>query len=387
ERCAELRGQGHEPLVRERTGLVLDPYFSGTKIEWMLGEVPMLRARAERGEVVFATVDTLVAQHLVGGEHWCTEPTNASRTMLFDIERRTWDAELCALFGVDVSWLPEVRASAGEFGASEAGRTGGRSIPIRGMVGDQQSALFGQACFAPGSLKVTFGTGTFLLLNTGGKRSRSSGGLLTTLALAADGTVSFALEGSVFTSGAVVQWLRDGLGIIESAAEVESLARSVDDTGGVFLVPAFAGLGAPHWDPDARAAILGMTRGTNRAHIARAALEGIAFQNAELVEVLRADTGLVLERLLADGGAASNDLLLELQADLAGLTILRPDSVEATARGAALLAGLSSGLVPDVHTPAALAETPDTFEPELPEDDRLQRLAAWRDAVSRISSR
>ena len=382
-RCEELRAEGREDLVRRKTGLVLDPYFSGSKVEWMLSNDAELRRRAEAGEVLFATVDTLVLAHLTGGAVHATDPTNASRTMLFDIDARAWDPDLCGLFGVRPDWLPEVRPSAGDFGDTVAERTGGRSLPVRGIAGDQQAALFGQGCVEPGSLKATYGTGSFLLLNTGEERVDSGRGLLTTLAADRTGAPVYALEGSVFVCGAAVQWLRDELSLIETAPEIEALARSVPDTGGVHLVPAFAGLGAPYWDAEARGAILGLTRGTTRAHLARATLEGIAFQNAELVEVLRADSGLLVERMLVDGGAAANDLLMQMQADLAGLSVLRPASVEATARGAAALAGTGAGIL-DPRDAARTAGAPARFDPELGPAERAERLDGWRAAVARV---
>ncbi len=385
DRCAELAREGRAELVRRRTGLVLDPYFSATKIEWMLRERDGLRARAEAGDVCFCTVDTLVLQHLTGRATWATDPTNAARTMLYDVERRAWDAELCGLFGVDPSWLPEVRRSAGRFGVTAPEVTGGRAIPVRGVAGDQQAALFGQGCLDAGSFKTTYGTGCFLLLNTGARRVDSTRGLVTTLAVGRDGAPCYAVEGSVFIAGALVQWLRDQMGFFDDAAEIEALARSVDDAGGVTIVPAFAGLGAPHWDADARGAILGLTRGSGRAHLARAALEAIALQNAELVEVLRAESGLAIDELLADGGAARNDLLLQLQADFAGARVRRPASVEATARGAAALAGLETGLWDAASQPATGDAT--TFEPELDAAGRKERLDAWREAVGRVLTR
>jgi glycerol kinase len=305
--------------------------------------------------------------------------------MLYDIDRRDWSDEQLQLFGVRREWLPEVRPSAGDFGTTSRARVG-REIPIRGAAGDQQSALFGQGCFEPGSLKNTYGTGCFLVLNTGERRVSSERGLLTTLAARSDGSPCFALEGSVFVAGAVVQWLRDGLGLILDSADVEALAREVDDAGGVHLVPAFTGLGAPYWDADARGALLGITRGTTRAHVARAALEAIAFQNAELVEVLREDSGLAVGELLADGGAARNDLLMQLQADLGGLTVARPAEVEATARGAAALAGVGVGLIEDPSRCAGLSSARATFTPALDEASRTERLVGWRAAVARVRS-
>jgi len=377
ERC---RGLGPEvERIRAVTGLPVDPYFSGTKIEWLLAQVPGLRSRAQQGGVRFLTVDALLIHHLTGGGVVATDPTNASRTMLFDIEARAWDSKLCALFGIKPEWLPEVRPSAGAFGSFEG-------VPICGVAGDQQAALFGQGAWHPGSAKCTFGTGTFLLVNSGKVRPRVPDGLLTTLAVGPQGEPVFAIEGSVFMGGAVVQWLRDQMGFIESAEMSEAVASSVSDTGGVHLVPAFTGLGAPHWDADARAAILGMTRGTGRAEIVRAGLEAIAFQNAELVELLRRESGLELQRLLVDGGAASNNLLMQMQADLAGLVVERPPSVEATARGAAALAALGQGAWKADEPPAGLVEKGTSFEPELAAPERGARLAGWRRAVERVRS-
>jgi glycerol kinase len=383
-RCRELREAGHGERIHARTGLVLDPYFSATKIEWLLEHRGHLRERAEGGGVVFATVDALVVQHLTEQEVLATDPTNASRTMLFDIDRRAFDPELCALFGLEPSWLPEVRPSVGDFGRTSK-YLYGRELPIRGVLGDQQAALLGQGCTAPGSTKCTFGTGCFLLTNLGPQRRDSSAGLLTTLALGPTGAPVFALEGSVFMGGAVIQWLRDQLGALPDAAASEALARTVPDSAGVILVPAFTGLGAPHWDAEARGALFGLTRGTSLAHIVRAALEGIAFQNAELIECLRADSGLPLTELQVDGGAAANDLLLQLQADLAGLTVRRPREVEATARGAAVAAGLGCGLWRSAEEVPTLDE--QRFAPHTPEPERRARLARWRDAVDRTRSR
>jgi len=380
ERCAELRAAGRGELVAARTGLVLDPYFSATKIEWMLREQPELARDARAGSVVFGTVDTLVLAHVTRGRSLCTEPTNASRTMLFELETRRWDEELCALFGLRVDWLPRVLPSRARFGEC-AHPSVPRALPVHGIAGDQQAALFGQGCTRAGDLKITYGTGCFLLLHTGQRRARSSSGLLTTLALEADGSLGYAQEGSVFSGGTLIQFLRDQLELFETAADSERLARSVPDSGGVHIVPAFTGLGAPHWAPDARGAILGLTRGTTRAHLARAALEAIAWQCTELVELLRVESGLECSALRVDGGAAANDLLLQLQADAAQARVVRAAELEATARGAAALAGLGSGLWPAV--PAARAGSA-SFEPQLAPDERAARLAAWRAAVRRV---
>ena len=383
-RCAELRAAGHLDMVRRRTGLVLDPYFSATKIEWMLRERPSVTAAARAGRVLFGTVDSLVAHHLTAGNEWVTDPTNAARTLLFDIDERCWSAELCGLFGVDVGSLAECRPSAGDFGMARL--PGGRRVPIRGVIGDQQAALFGQGCWDAGSAKSTYGTGNFLVLNTGEARHDSHAGLLTTLAATRRGTPCYALEGSVFSCGTAIQWLRDELGLIGDAAASEAVARSVPDTGGVTFVPAFTGLGAPHWDPDAKAAILGITRGTSGAHIVRAALDAIAFQSAEVVELLRNASGLGIDELLVDGGAASNNFLLERQAQLAHLTVLRPADVEATARGAAALAGVGAGLWEDPSEAGAFRESPQRFEDRLAPHARDAQLVGWRSAVGRILS-
>lgn len=385
ERCAALRAEGRGDWIRSKTGLVLDPYFSASKMEWMLANTPGLPERAAGGGIVFCTVDALVIDHLTEQDVCATDPTNASRTMLYDIERRCWDEELCELFGVQPDWLPEVRPSAGDFGTTSKYLVG-REIPIRGVAGDQQAALFGQACWDPGSFKTTYGTGCFLLLNTGDRRVASEAGLLTTLAVDRKGDTCYALEGSVFMGGAVIQWLRDGLGMIESAADSEALARSVPDAGGAILVPAFTGLGAPYWDADARGAIFGLTRGTTKAHIARAALESIALQNAELIEVLRSETGLTVDAMRADGGATHNDLLMQLQADFSGARVVRSANVEATARGAAALAGLGVGLWSDPGAAAGFDEDAAEFEPALEAADRASRLSDWKSAVARVRS-
>ncbi len=380
-RCRELVASGDAGWLEERTGLLADPYFSATKIEWMLREDPNVRARAARGEVVFATVDALVRQHLCGDGAWLSEPTNASRTQLFHLDERRWDQRATALFGVDPDWLPSVRPSAGDFGTLDR-RFWGAEVPVCGMAGDQQAALFGQGCWQSGELKATYGTGLFVLLNAGAVRPTARGGLLTTLAVEGAGLPCYALEGSAFQGGSIVQWLRDELHMIRSAAESEALAAGVSDAGGVVLVPAFTGLGAPYWAPDARGALFGLTRGTQRGHIARAALEAIAFQVAELIELLRANTGLGIERMRVDGGATANDLLMQLQADLAGIVVERPDDVEATARGAAMLAGIGAKMWPSVKD---VPQRPTrAFEPALGAAERAERMGAWRAAVRRV---
>jgi glycerol kinase len=376
-------------MFRDRTGLPLDAYFSGPKIAHILDAVPGARSRAEAGELAFGTVDSFLLWRLTGGSApagavHATDVSNASRTLLFDIHRLDWDDELLALVGVPRSVLPEVRPTAGEFGATDPSIFG-RSIPITALAGDQQAATFGQACFEAGSAKNTYGTGAFLLRNTGTEARASANGLLTTVAwqLAAGATATYALEGSVFSAGSAVQWLRDGLGIIGSAAAVEGLAASVDDAGGVHLVPAFTGLGAPWWDPDARGTITGITRGTTRAHIARATLESIAFQVADVLEAMASDAGAGLDVLRVDGGAAANDLLLQLQADLLGVPVERPVVGETTALGAAYLAGLAMGYWESRRAIEANWALDRRFEPSMSADRRASMRHDWRRAVER----
>jgi glycerol kinase len=342
-RCAELAKQRKAALVRERTGLVLDPYFSATKIEWLLEHVPELRRRVEAGDAVFGTVDAWLLFRLTNGATFATDHTNAARTMLYDIGRRAWDADLLRLFNVPRGALPDVQSSSGMFGTAAAQHLG-TELPITGVAGDQQAALFGQGCWEAGQAKNTYGTGAFLLLNTGKRRATSRHGLLTTLACGPRGEPVFALEGSIFVAGAAVQWLRDGLRVIAQAAETEQLARDVPDTGGVYFVPAFVGLGAPHWEPNARGTIVGLTRGTGRAQLARAALEAMAFSTKDVLDAMVADAKLGLASLLVDGGAAANDWLMQFQADLLNVPVARPDLIETTALGAAGLAGLGAGL-------------------------------------------
>ena len=381
--CASLKVAGHEALVRARTGLVLDPYFSGTKVAWILDQVPGARARAERGELAFGTVDSWLLWKLTGGALHATDVTNASRTLLFDIHRGTWDPELLALLRVPEQLLPKVQASASDFGFTVANLLGA-PVRIGGVAGDQQAALFGQACFQPGLVKNTYGTGCFLLMATGKEAHASTHGLLTTRCADQGAQPTFALEGSVFVGGAVVQWLRDGLGIIHTSSEVEALARSVPDSGGVVCVPAFTGLGAPRWDPYARGGLLGLSRGTTSAHVARAALESIAFQSAELMEAMVSDSQLPIQELRVDGGAAANDLLLQFQADLLGLPVVRPKVLETTALGAACLAGLTAGLWPDASSLAAQWHEDRRFEPGISRDEAAARMHQWKRAVSRV---
>ena len=342
-RCQELAREGKAAFIRERTGLVLDPYFSATKIEWLLERVPGLAARVRAGDVIFGTVDSWLLFRLTNGATYCTDHTNASRTMLYNIASRAWDDELLELFGVPRHALPEIRPSSGVFGTCDARYFGG-AVPIGGVAGDQQAALFGQGCTQPGQAKNTYGTGAFLLLNTGARRADSRHGLLSTIACGPQGEPVYALEGSVFIAGAALQWLRDGLQLITRASDSEPLARGVPDSGGVYFVPAFVGLGAPHWEPRARGTIMGLTRGSTRAHLVRAALEAMAYSTKDVLDAMVADANLRLAALQVDGGAAANDWLMQFQADLLGVPVARPDVVETTALGAAALAGLAAGI-------------------------------------------
>ncbi len=381
--CTGLRKRGLESTVRSRTGLTLDPYFSGTKIAWILDHVPGLRRRAERGEVAFGTIDTWLLSVLSGGTAHATDLTNASRTLLFDIHRRRWDPDLLRALRVPASVLPEVKRSAARFGTTAPGVLPGGCVAVTGIAGDQQSALFGQGCVRPGEAKNTYGTGCFLVLNTGDKAVRSRSGLLTTLACDAKGGPVYALEGSVFVAGAAVQWLRDGLGLIRTAAETEKLALSVRDAGGVHLVPAFVGLGAPHWRPDARGILCGLTRGTTRAHLVRATLESIAFQTADVVRAMESDTGRRMVGLKVDGGATANRFLMQFQSDLLGIPVARPANIESTILGAAYLAGIGAGLWKDRGEIEKKIAKGVAFRPRMSAGERACRMEGWRKAVER----
>ena len=379
--CEAMKEAGLEPRIRERTGLVLDPYFSGTKLRFMLEATPGLRARAERGEIAFGTVDSFLIWRLSGGKAHVTDASNASRTLLFDLDAGSFTDELCRLFDVPAAVLPEVRGSAEVLAvtADVPGLPDG--IPIAGVAGDQQAALYGQSCLDAGDAKCTFGTGAFLLMNVGETPLRSRNGLLGTVAWRIDGKTTYALEGSAFVAGALIQWLRDGLGIIRSAAESEELARSVPDTGGVMIVPALVGLGAPHWRPEARGLISGLTRGTTKAHLCRAALEAIALQNVDLATAMQSDAGRSMTQLRVDGGAAANDLLMQLQADFLGVTLFRPDMIEATALGAAKLAARGVGL--EVDSATSTTTRMGIFNPTLDVPSRASLLERWRQAVGK----
>ncbi|MSR35759.1 MAG: glycerol kinase [Gemmatimonadetes bacterium] len=378
--CRELKEAGHEPSVRARTGLVLDPYFSGTKLTWLFREHPELRRRAEAGELACGTIDCWLIARLTGGRVHATDPTNASRTLLYSLADAGWDDSLLGLFGVPRALLPEVRRSAGDFGVAD-GAALGLEVPIAGVAGDQQAALFGQGCWAAGLAKNTYGTGAFLLLNTGPVAVPSRHGLLTTAACDETGGLAFALEGSVFIAGAAVQWLRDGLRVLDQAPESEALARAVADNDGVYFVPAFVGLGAPHWEPEARGTIVGLTRGTMREHVVRAALEAMAFGTADVLRAQEADSGVPATELRVDGGASTNDFLMEFQAGVLGIPVRRPAVVETTALGAAGLAGIATGVWKDGPDFLAAAGEPTIFEPRMGAWERKTLLAGWARAV------
>ena len=381
-RCDALRQQGHEATFVRKTGLLLDAYFSGTKLAWLLDNVPGARTRAERGEIAFGTVDSWLAWQLSGGACHATDPSNASRTLMFDIHTQRWDDELLGILGIPREVLPQVVPSSGTL-ATTACEGLPKGIAIAGIAGDQQAALFGQACYAPGMAKNTYGTGCFLLMNTGEKPSASRNRLLATVAWQRGGRTSYALEGSVFIAGAAIQWLRDGLGLIAHAPEIDKLAASIPDTGGVFFVPALSGLGAPYWDARARGLIVGITRGTTRAHLARATLEAIAFQSAELIEAMAADSSIALTELRVDGGATASDLLMQIQADFLGVPVVRPKVTETTALGAAYLAGLAVGFWKDEAEIASLWARDRVFTPAMTRPAAAGRMGEWRRAVER----
>jgi glycerol kinase len=378
--CGRLRTRGLAPAIRRKTGLVVDPYFSATKLQWILNHVPGVKARARAGELAFGTIDSWLVWNLTGGRCHVTDPSNASRTMLFNIHTGAWDDELLNIFGVPHAMLPEVRSSSEVYG--ETNKFGG-VIPIAGIAGDQQAALFGQVCTRPGMIKNTYGTGCFMLMHTGDKPIVSKNNLLATVAWRLGDRTEYALEGSIFIAGAVVQWLRDGLGIIQSSGDIEALAAQVPDNGGVHLVPAFAGLGAPHWDAHARGLIIGLTRGTTRAHIARAALEGIAFQVADVLNAMESDAGIRLKELRVDGGACANNLLMQFQADLLGVPVVRPRVAETTALGAAYLAGLGVGFWKDQREIAAHWEADRHFLPAIRPAVRKHLMTGWARALAR----
>lgn len=380
--CDQLREAGYEDMIKQKTGLLLDPYFSATKLRWILENTPGARARAEAGELCFGTVDTWLMYQLSGGKIFATDYSNASRTLLFNIRTLDWDDDLLALFDIPRCMLPEVKPSQGLFGYSDPDILGAR-IPICGVAGDQQAALFGQCCFEKGTMKNTYGTGGFLLMNTGDTPFLTENGLLTTVAWGADGKVTYALEGSVFVCGSAVQWLRDGLRILDSASDSAYMANKVPDSGGVFVVPAFTGLGAPWWDPYARGTIVGITRATTKYHIIRAVLESMAYQTADVIDLMQRSTGLSTPRLPVDGGASANDLLLAFQADILQCPIDRPRCIETTAFGAAMLAGLGAGIYENTEQIKRMRAIERTFTPQMNKEERDRRLKAWRRAVER----
>jgi glycerol kinase len=380
--CERMKAEGLEPLFRQKTGLVLDAYFSGTKIRHLLDTVPGLRERAERGEILFGTVDSFLIWRLTGGKRHVTDVSNASRTLLFNLHTLDWDDELLKLLGVPRAMLPQVVSSSEVIGDCDA-KWLGAAIPIAGDAGDQQAATFGQACFDPGIAKNTYGTGCFLLMNTGAKLAESHHGLLTTVGWRINGQTVYCLEGSVFVAGAAVQWLRDGLGLIAQAGETAALASSVPDNGGVYFVPAFVGLGAPYWDANARGLIAGLTRGTTKAHLARAALEAMAYQTADVLEAMRQDSGVALQSLRVDGGATANDWLMQFQSDVLGVPVRRPVVQETTALGAAYLAGLATGVWSDLSDASKNWQLQREFVPVMPDKQRSDLLTSWRLAVSR----
>ncbi len=384
--CAQLRAEGFAETVRAKTGLVLDPYFSGTKVAWLLDNVPNARQRAADGELAFGTVDAWLLWNLSGGKIHATDVSNASRTLLYNIHTQTWDDELLARLNIPHALLPNVLPSSAHYGETDA-HIFGAAVPIGGVAGDQQAATFGQACYKVGSVKNTYGTGCFMLMNTGDRAVDSHDGLLTTIAWQlADQPTVYALEGSVFVAGAAVQWLRDEMQLIRSAAESEAVAASVPDSGGVYVVPAFAGLGAPYWDSFARGTIVGLTRGSNRAHLVRATLESIAFQTRDVVEVMIRDAGLQLETLRVDGGAVANDWLMQFQADILGVSVVRPAVTETTALGAAYLAGLAVKFWESSEQIAAQWSAEKTFTPRMSADERNAHYSGWQRAVERAKA-
>jgi glycerol kinase len=385
DECRKLQEAGHEDEVIEKTGLRLDPYFSATKLTWIFDRVPGARASAEAGNLAFGTVDSFLIWRLTGGRIHATDVSNASRTALFDIRSGRWDEALCGHFRVPMKCLPEVRDSAGDFGVTDED-VFGAALPIRGVAGDQQAALVGQACFSEGDVKSTYGTGAFLVLNTGQRLLRSHNRLLSTVAYRLNGVTTYALEGSILSAGATIQWLRDGLGIISRAPEIELLAQSVTDSGGVYLLPAFTGLGAPYWDPDARGAIVGLTRASSRAEIARAGLDSVVYQTRDLLDAMAAD-GIGPAQLKVDGGMAQNGFFLQRLADVLGVPILRPKMAESTAFGAACLAGLGHGVYGSLEDIARLWEGDVRCEPKLDPAARSKEMEGWREALQRVRSR
>ncbi len=381
--CVKLKQEGREDLFRAKTGLLLDPYFSGTKVRWILDNVEGARARAEKGELAFGTIDCFLLWRLTGGAVHATDVTNASRTLMFNIVEQKWDAELLSILGIPASLLPEVRDTSCEFGATTAEFLGA-PVKVTGMAGDQQAALFGQACFRPGMVKSTYGTGCFALMNIGDEFKTSQNKMLTTVAYRINGQIAYAIEGSIFVAGAAIQWLRDGLGIIKSASETEALAQSVDNNGGVYLVPAFAGLGAPYWNPEARATISGLTRGATAAHVVRAGLEAQAYQTEDLMRAMAQDAGYPMTEIRVDGGMVRNSWVCQFIADITSTPVLRPHVIETTALGAAYLAGLHAGFFSSVDEISEAWKCEQRFSPQMPSRERDRLYGGWQKAVRQV---
>lgn len=380
EICKQLAEDGREEMIREKTGLLIDPYFSATKIKWILDNVEGAREKANKGELLFGTVDSWLVYKMTGGKVHATDYSNASRTLLYNIYDLQWDEELLALFGIPASMMPKVCPSSGLFGKTE-GKFFDTAIPIMGIAGDQQAALFGQMCYEPGMAKNTYGTGCFMLMNTGTKPAKSEHGMLTTIAWGIDGKVEYALEGSVFVAGSAIQWLRDGLKMIDSAPQSEELARTVSDSDGVYVVPAFVGLGAPYWKPDAKGAVFGLTRGTTKAHFVRATLDSLAYQSTDIIRAMMLDSGIELQKLKVDGGAVKNNLLMQFQSDILGVPVERPVVSETTALGAAYLAGLAAGFWKNREELSDNYQVERVFEPSISQEQREQLLNGWGKAV------
>ena len=380
--CETLKAKGFDKEVREKTGLVVDAYFSGTKVRWILENVPGARARAEKGELLFGNVDTWLVWNMTKGKVHVTDYSNASRTMLYNIHKLEWDKDILKEMNIPIQMLPEVKPSSCKYGNTDAGVFGGE-VPIAGIAGDQQAALFGQCCFEPGTVKNTYGTGCFILMNTGEKAVESKNGLLTTIAWGADGKVEYALEGSVFIAGASIQWLRDGLRMIDNAAFSEHYAQKVSDSGGVYMVPAFVGLGAPYWDQYARGTIVGITRGTTKEHFVRATLESLAYQSLDVIKAMEADAGVPIKSIRVDGGATANNFLMQFQADILNTDVIRPKVIESTALGAVYLAGLAVGYYADKDDIVKNMAQDRVFKPSIDEENRVKLVSGWKEAVKR----
>lgn len=384
--CQQIKADGKAPWIREKTGLVVDAYFSATKIKWLFDNHPDIKQQADNNELAFGTIDSWLIWNLTGGKSHVTDHTNASRTLLYNLKTQSWDDELLDYFGISAQLLPEIKSSASEFGLCEAELIANKAIPITGVAGDQQAALFGQGCTDAGQLKNTYGTGCFMLMNTGNQAVASDNGLLTTMACGPGGTPAYALEGSVFMAGAAVQWLRDELQIIQQASQTQAIAESIDNNQGVYLVPAFTGLGAPHWDMQARAEITGLTRGTGRVHIVRATLEAIAYQVTDVLQLMVQESGVSAQQLKVDGGACANNFLMQFQADMLGIDVVRPKNVESTAIGAALLAGIGCDLWQADNLPNQFEAIDNVFTPQMTASEKAQNLVGWQKAIRKAKS-